>query len=212
MPLSTSVEEEGEDESVNSDQEDKRRQRRGADGGRRESYDRYLSISKINALKNSVNGYCDEIAKLLLSSKETAERKRVIESAFRVCKEAFLEVATMLTCCVESGPSDIKIRSAVMGALTDLGLVSDKGGNGKYFQGGRGSEECDKTYASAVRSVGTTVQILGGPVIDVPKAKNFYILPDNNAKNRYASSMVTRDKFTFKRFLSQPSMDYKLII
>lgn len=61
-----------------------------------------MNISRINALKASVSKQND-ISKLLLSGRETLDKRSKIESAFRICKEAFMEVTTVLThmlgCC-----------------------------------------------------------------------------------------------------------------
>lgn len=65
-----------------------------------------IHLSKINALKASIDEHNDAIVRLLLTSKETAEKRNQIESTFRFCKEAFLEVATTLTCLLEESSAD----------------------------------------------------------------------------------------------------------
>lgn len=52
-----------------------------------------MSASRVDALRQSVNGHHDSISKLLLSSKESLEKRSQIEAAFRVCKEAFVELS-----------------------------------------------------------------------------------------------------------------------
>lgn len=54
-----------------------------------------MNISRINALKASVCKQNDNISQILLSGKETLDRRSKIESAFRMCKEAFMEVTTV---------------------------------------------------------------------------------------------------------------------
>ena len=56
------------------------------------------TLDRISVLKNSLNEHHDIMIKELLTSKETADKRNQIESAFRFCKEAFLEVANTLTC------------------------------------------------------------------------------------------------------------------
>ena len=80
-----------------------------------------LHQSKIDSLIKSVNEKHDGFLKIMLTCKETAVRRESMESAFRYCKEAFLEMTTMLTCLMEerqlidSKIGDIKtsIREAV---------------------------------------------------------------------------------------------------
>lgn len=55
-----------------------------------------FNISKINSLRRSIDRHNDFLAKLLLTSKESSEKCAQIESAFRTCKKAFVEVASAL--------------------------------------------------------------------------------------------------------------------
>lgn len=73
-----------------------------------------LQVSKINALKVSINEHNDAIVKILLTSKETAEKRTQIESAVRYCKEAFFEVAGMLTHLLEEGERPRELRQSRM--------------------------------------------------------------------------------------------------
>jgi len=52
-----------------------------------------MNASKINALRQSVNRHNDNVSKILLTSKESLDKKTQIESAFRACKEAFIELS-----------------------------------------------------------------------------------------------------------------------
>ncbi|CAL1672108.1 unnamed protein product [Lasius platythorax] len=54
------------------------------------------NTDRINALNDTVNKHCDDIFKILSASKETIERKTIIESGFRACRDAFKEVAVTL--------------------------------------------------------------------------------------------------------------------
>lgn len=55
-----------------------------------------MSASKVNVLRVSVDKHNDAMARILLISKNTADKKATIESAFRSCKDAFLEVSLAL--------------------------------------------------------------------------------------------------------------------
>ncbi|KAL6419272.1 hypothetical protein ACFW04_014001 [Cataglyphis niger] len=55
-----------------------------------------MNASRVNVLWATVNRHTDAVSKLLLSSKETLEKREIIESAFRVCREAFMEMSTVL--------------------------------------------------------------------------------------------------------------------
>lgn len=53
-----------------------------------------MNASRINALRQSINRHNDNVSRILLTSKESLEKRAQIESAFRVCKETFLELST----------------------------------------------------------------------------------------------------------------------
>lgn len=55
-----------------------------------------LTISDLNMLKQSINMHNDTVAKNLPSSKDSVERRKEFEIAFRECKEAFLVISTVL--------------------------------------------------------------------------------------------------------------------
>lgn len=64
-----------------------------------------INASRIFALKQSINIHHEGISKLLLSSKVSLEKRMQIESAFRFCKEAFLELSTAYLCMFENNKS-----------------------------------------------------------------------------------------------------------
>jgi len=53
-----------------------------------------MNASKIHALRQSINAHNDNVTKILMTSKESSEKRNQIETAFRACKEAFLEIST----------------------------------------------------------------------------------------------------------------------
>lgn len=55
-----------------------------------------ISVERISRLRQSIDRHNKIVASLLLFSKELIERRTQIESAFRLCKKAFVEVATAL--------------------------------------------------------------------------------------------------------------------
>lgn len=55
-----------------------------------------LNASRVNALRATVDRHSDTVSKLLLASKESLEKKAIIEAAFRACRDAFMEVSTVL--------------------------------------------------------------------------------------------------------------------
>lgn len=59
--------------------------------------------SRINALRRSVDERYDSVSSLLLGSKESLERRTQIHSAFKICKETFIEVAGMMMGALEGG-------------------------------------------------------------------------------------------------------------
>jgi len=61
------------------------------------------NASKINALRQSINRHNNNVAKILLASKESLDKKTQIESAFRACKEAFIELSTAYLTLLENG-------------------------------------------------------------------------------------------------------------
>lgn len=81
-------------------------------------------ISKINSLRSLVNKNSDSISKVLLTSKESADRKGIIESAFRACKEAFVELSVIIVTVLEERTSTVltseNVKKIVSNALTEV--------------------------------------------------------------------------------------------
>lgn len=158
-----------------------------------------LTISKIHALRQSVDRHNGDIAKLLLSSKETLDKRVTIEAAFRTCKEAFVEVSTMLMGILEGGmATDVGIVEEVKKAVNDiidnrLHAVGDSldvmpiGGEDRLRSVGPAS------YAAVVRRHDTRVHVSGGPVVDVPSTTSFFIVPGEGSEKKFASSQATKE-------------------
>lgn len=82
-----------------------------------------LNSSRVNALRATVDRHTDAVSRVLLSSKETLDRRVVIESAFRACRDAFIEVSTVLMSLLDGSASSAgilagDIRKVVVRALT----------------------------------------------------------------------------------------------
>lgn len=60
------------------------------------SWSSHLLILKINVLKVLINNHNDTVSKILLGSKESIKLKAQIETDFRSCKEAFVELRWFL--------------------------------------------------------------------------------------------------------------------
>src|SRR5436190_22216976 len=53
-----------------------------------------MNVARLNALRNSINEHHSIISKMLLSSKELADKRSQIDAAFRICKEAFFDLSS----------------------------------------------------------------------------------------------------------------------
>lgn len=93
-----------------------------ASGMLKRSFD-VLNSSRVNALRATVDRHTDTVSRLLLSSKETLDRRAVIKSAFRACRDAFMEVSTVLINLLDGCPtpsaslSVVDIKKVVVEAL-----------------------------------------------------------------------------------------------
>lgn len=121
-----------------------------------------LRLSKINSLKVSMNKHSDVVAKILLTSKDTAEKRGQIESAFRFCREAFLEMANTLTCMIDEGSSERinNMKQAVRDALENMGVEGAY--KAPFTQIKNMSSSIPKTYAAAAANGIPKVRISRG--------------------------------------------------
>lgn len=65
------------------------------------SSDASTIVSRISALKASVDRNCSNVTQVLSASKETKDKKCQIEAAMRMCREAFMEVSSILFYTIE---------------------------------------------------------------------------------------------------------------
>lgn len=61
-----------------------------------------MNVSRVNAFRATVDRHCELANRILLTSKEIAERRGQVDVAFRACRDAFLEVSTVLVNFVNS--------------------------------------------------------------------------------------------------------------
>lgn len=154
------------------------------------------NVSRITELRQSINKHNDRIAKLLLSSKETSERRTIVEAAFRACRDAFNEVTTVLIG-VLNDKSEAKsldldgVKRVVLDALNEdksrlpaLPMAGPAGGGA--------DGEAAATYAGVAGSSRPRVRVAGGLVVDVPASTSFYIVPSAESAHKFSSSQVTK--------------------
>lgn len=160
-----------------------------------------VSISRTNALKNLVNKHNDELAGILLGSKESVERKKAIEASFRVCKEAFLEIASAHMQLLENRYNNISlddIRSVVSEVICECGssgVAPLLGAGGAQPEVGPAPvipRSRALTYAAAVGGDGSKVHVSRGPVVEVPKTTSFLIKLKED-KEEFNSYQATKD-------------------
>lgn len=160
-----------------------------------------MNVSRINALRNSISVHNDAVAKILLSSKESAEKKQQIESAFRVCKEAFFDLSSACLYMLEnnepvSSPSLGDIKDAVAGALSDFHSALPVLASGACAERGDAGDSpscAPRTFASVVGAGGPRVHVARGPSFEVPRTTNLLIVPMDDKSEKLCNSKDTRD-------------------
>lgn len=159
-----------------------------------------LNYSRVNALRATVMKHSESVYKLLLSSKETLERRSTIEAVFRACRDAFLEVSAVLIDILEvrsnACVSAEDIKNAVAEAL--------QGSEGDVRAGGAEKEKGESkfpsvvqpsfaSYASVAGSSRTEGGVAGGRMGGLPGTTGIMIVPDNEHLDKYATSQATKD-------------------
>lgn len=154
-----------------------------------------LRLSKINSLKISVNNHNNTFTKIMLSSKETAEKRGQLEAAFRFCKEAFLEMANTLKCLIEEGSSE-RIgnicKAAVRDVFEEIGIEETQ--RVVITRTYNANASTPKTFAMAVKTDAPKVHVSHDSSFEVPITTSFIILPDDKGTTEYVSSQATREK------------------
>lgn len=148
-----------------------------------------MSISQICALRQSILRRDDAVAKIFMASKESLEKRAVVESAYRLCKEAFLEVAAVLIQTLDKGD----MRVAIVEEVKMIVSEALKATVSRDVSVSGGIVEGSKTYSSAAASTAPKIQVSKGPVMQVPNTTSFFIEPTDECAHKFASSLETKD-------------------
>jgi len=68
-----------------------------------------LNVFRINALRISVDRQCELVNRIILTSKETMERRSQVDAALHVCRNAFLEMSIVLVNLLDERSSELNI-------------------------------------------------------------------------------------------------------
>lgn len=146
-------------------------------------------VSRAKVLYNEVNNQDDVFANAMLGSKEAIDKRKMLNKAFRVCKDAFMEIYSMYLSCVEDKRERERVEERIVGAVTRaLGGVKERVEGREGEPKGASKSE---SYAAVVQS--SRVRVPGRQSIEVPKTTSFYIVPSKERENEYESSSVTRE-------------------
>lgn len=152
-----------------------------------------MNNARLVKMRETVLKFNDDIARMLLSSKELVEKRSTIESAFRICTETVIEltiyVASLLEERAESGCADL-VRRTVLEALEAdrkrSAISGDRGDGGASSNNG-------PTWSSVVNSPPHGIYMPRGPAVDVPVSTSFLVVPSSDSARSFASSQATKD-------------------
>lgn len=91
-----------------------------------------IDASRANALRATVNWHIETISRLLLSSKENLDKRSQIESAFRACRDAFIEISTVLVNLLDERA--INTNQVVNDIKREIDVALDDLKNHKHFK------------------------------------------------------------------------------
>lgn len=156
-----------------------------------------INVSRVNALRASINRHSDAASKALLASKESLNNRTAIESAFHACRDAFMEVSSFLINMLEDRSSNMNVTAGVMKkAVTDaLSDFHERNSSALSLDGlSKGTlSEDHRSYASIVRSAKPEVRVSGGPTVELTNTTSFIITPDTKNRDKYESSQETKE-------------------
>lgn len=101
-----------------------------------------VTVTRASTLKNVINKHCESVMNILIGSKDSIDKKKSVESAFRACHEAFSElftayIALLSEKSVADGVKIDEIKRAVIEVLGDeerlYGLRAVVDGSGDAF-------------------------------------------------------------------------------
>jgi len=171
-----------------------------------------MNASKINALRQSINRHNDNVSKILLASKESLDRRTQIESAFRACKEAFIELSSAYLTLLENGTASPitseELKNVIDKSVSKVGdsLLARISGLSEPRENVSSNISYKPSYAS-IASVDSAKA--RGFTLDIPKTTNLLILPKDDVK--FSNSRDTRDVFPKTLKLSDYDLKVKNI-
>lgn len=154
-----------------------------------------LNASKIRALRLSLDKHHDNVAKILVSSKDSVETKTTIESAFRACKGAFVEVSAILLNVIEEGTMQMDTSESIKRIMSDTlndfkhDIMSsvEKSNRAACSGACKGS-----SYAEVVRRSEPSARMKDGMSLEEPTT-NFFITPSEEVRDGVGFSQTTKD-------------------
>lgn len=165
-----------------------------------------MNASRVHTMRRSINEHVNAVSKLLLTSKDSSERRCQIESALRSCKEAFFELSTIYLCLLEEKKNDQRsmdsIKSMISQALTQFGAQSQR-------EDLAGTNSCSpRSYAEVACSSAPAVRIAKGTSIAVKNSTNLLILPKKDTQDKYTTSKDTME--TFQKIIKPADYNLKV--
>ena len=154
--------------------------------GTQESSFEALNLSRVKSLKATVERHSDIISKLMLSSKESLEKRTTIESAFRACRDAFMEISTVFTYMLEERMSSNNLTVEDVKAVVEEVMEVTRGAADER-------RETARSYASVVGPSKTEVRVPGGTAIETQNTTSFLIVPDDGSSSKFASAQEIRE-------------------
>ncbi|XP_020298689.1 uncharacterized protein LOC109862930 [Pseudomyrmex gracilis] len=167
-----------------------------------------MSPSKVYAFKQSLANHSDNVSRILLSSKESLDKRREIESAFRTCREAFSELSAVYLALLEKENNAVTIES-VKEMITDA-VSKMRSDTLLHRSAGLMSEDGSApsvSYAAAVKSA-SSIRVARGPTVAVKKSTDILIVPNKDQGCKYSSSSETKE--ALKRIIKPANFNLKV--
>lgn len=148
-----------------------------------------LTADRIAQLKADIKRQCDSVSSILLACRESQPKKERISKAFRMCRDAFLEVAdAFLRMGSVRGGSCACSDEGIRRALSEV-LDGREGGTGE-----RGVSYA-RAVSSAVRGEEggvSRIRLARGPTVEVQRTVSFTVTPSGAGGDKFESSAQTK--------------------
>ncbi|XP_011688406.1 PREDICTED: uncharacterized protein LOC105450322 [Wasmannia auropunctata] len=159
-----------------------------------------VNVTRIKELKESIDAHNNAVVELLISNKDLKDKRVKIESAFRACKEAFVEVSAAYVSLLENGmlKSNLNSIKSVVGEAVSEVCNKLMGASNSQYASRSACAPTASTYAAVAAtqvSTKSSVKVARGPSIEIPKTTNLIITPAEDSVEKYASSNDTREAF-----------------